>query len=232
VPYGSIEVIPLRPEQRASLRVKPAAGFRIGTDEPGKQVQTKPGEEIKGGLIGLIIDARGRPLTLPSDPQARIAKLLEWGQAIRAYSGRESFSLLPEPVVAPPVPAAEAEAPVGPGGFVSRFGPAAGRISFGEPLGGEVGAALAPPSEPEQPQGLEPAPAPPAQELRLGTGPLARPGTGPLTPPGARPGTGPLGEGAPRRTGSTGKLNLPSRGGGSSGRTGTAPLQWPKDKEE
>ncbi|HET7079235.1 MAG TPA: glutamate mutase L [Chloroflexia bacterium] len=232
VPYGSIEVIPLRPEQRASLRVKPAAGFRIGTDEPGKQVQTKPGEEIKGGLIGLIIDARGRPLTLPSDPQARIAKLLEWGQAIRAYSGRESFSLLPEPVVAPPIPAAEAEAPVGPGGFVSRFGPAAGRISFGEPLGGEVGAALAPPPEPEQPQGLEPAPAPPAQEPRLGTGPLARPGTGPLTPPGARPGTGPLGEGAPRRTGSTGKLNLPSRGGGSSGRTGTAPLQWPKDKEE
>ncbi|HEX6605829.1 MAG TPA: hypothetical protein VF276_02830, partial [Chloroflexia bacterium] len=59
-----------------------------------------------------------------------------------------------------------------------------------------------------------------------------RPGTGPLTPPGARPGTGPLGEGASRRTGTTGKLNLPSRGGGSSGRTGTAPLQWPKDKEE
>jgi hypothetical protein len=97
VPYGSIEVIPLRPEQRASLRVKPSGAFRVGSDEPGKQVQTKPGEEIKGGLIGLIIDARGRPLVLPEDGPTRIAKLLEWGQALRAYAPRENFDLLPQP---------------------------------------------------------------------------------------------------------------------------------------
>lgn len=92
VPYGNIEVIPLRPEQRASLKVKPGSGFHIGGD-PGKQVQTKPGEETKGGLIGLIIDARGRPLLLPSDPAARIARLRSWNEAMRAYPAHETFDL-------------------------------------------------------------------------------------------------------------------------------------------
>lgn len=93
VPYGNIEVIPLRPEQRASLKVKPGNGFRIGGGEPGKQVQTKPGEEIKGGLIGLIVDARGRPLLLPSDPAARISRLRSWNEAMRSYPAHETFDL-------------------------------------------------------------------------------------------------------------------------------------------
>src|SRR5205823_2843701 len=108
VPYGSIEVIPLRPEQRASLTVRPGPGFRIGAGETGKLVQTSPGEEVKGGLIGLIVDARGRPLRLPADDAARRAQLLAWGQALRAYASRETFGLEPG-AEAMPVPEAPAE---------------------------------------------------------------------------------------------------------------------------
>jgi hypothetical protein len=92
VPYGGIEVIPLRPEQRASLTVRPGPGFRIGAGEPGKLVQTSPGEEVKGGLIGLIVDARGRPLRVADEETPRIVQLLEWGRALRAYGSREGFA--------------------------------------------------------------------------------------------------------------------------------------------
>ncbi len=63
VPYGAIQVIPLRPGQRAALTVKPSPGFSVGSGEPGKPLKTQAGQEVKGGLVGLIIDARGRPLT-------------------------------------------------------------------------------------------------------------------------------------------------------------------------
>ena len=91
VPFGTIQVISLRPEQRAALTVRPGPGFRIGNEEPGKLVQTSPGEEVKGGLIGLVVDARGRPLRLPEDDATRQARLIEWGRAVRAYSAREMF---------------------------------------------------------------------------------------------------------------------------------------------
>jgi hypothetical protein len=80
---------------------------RIGAGEPGKLVQTGPGEEVKGGLIGLIVDARGRPLRLSDDPDTRRARLIAWGQALRAFGQRELFSgtapgdLAPEPAAVP-----------------------------------------------------------------------------------------------------------------------------------
>ncbi|HUS15546.1 MAG TPA: glutamate mutase L, partial [Chloroflexia bacterium] len=246
VPYGKIEIIPLRPEQRASLRVKPGAAFRIGTDEPGKQVQTKPGEEIKGGLIGLIIDARGRPLVLPEDDATRIATLLEWGQALRAYSAQETFSRFPETVAPParePLRVA-ADDPANAGAFQSNFG-ATGRISTGmldTLTGGDLPAEPAPPVGPPAWASSDWG-ATPDTPLAT-TGPLApfapRRGTDPLQPPaGMR--TGSLDEGeplppaplvggldAPRRTG---KLNLPSVGESGQRRGGTAPLQWPTKEE-
>lgn len=86
VPYGSIQVIPLRPDQRASLTVKPAPGFRVGGGEPGKTLKTQPGQEVKGGLVGLIIDARGRPFLMPTDHDARAATLRQWWTALDAMS--------------------------------------------------------------------------------------------------------------------------------------------------
>ncbi len=130
VPYGGIEVIPLRPEQRASLTVRPGPGFRIGTGEPGKMVQTGAGEEVKGGLIGLIVDARGRPLTLPTDEGARIERLLTWGRALRAIGTRETFT-----TAAPGEAPAEAPVPA-PGllGFPSTMPSGSPAMMFPTPL--------------------------------------------------------------------------------------------------
>jgi hypothetical protein len=84
VPYGQIRVVPLRPDQRAALNIKPSAGFRVGSGEPGKSLKTEPGQEIKGGLVGLIVDARGRPLTLPEDIDMRQAQMKRWWGAFDA----------------------------------------------------------------------------------------------------------------------------------------------------
>lgn len=102
IPYGSITVIPLRPDQRAALTVKPAPGFRIGNGEPGKTVKTEPGQEVKGGLVGLIVDARGRPFELPADADVRRGSIRRWWSALDALPTGETFQTGP---FAPPEPA-------------------------------------------------------------------------------------------------------------------------------
>jgi hypothetical protein len=84
VPYGGIKVIPLRPDERAPLTVKPGPGFRVGSGEPGKTLKTQSGQEVKGGLVGLIVDARGRPLPFVDDPGSRLAQARQWWAAFDA----------------------------------------------------------------------------------------------------------------------------------------------------
>jgi hypothetical protein len=91
VAYGTITVVALRPDQRAALTVKPAAGFSVGGGEPGKALKTERGQEVKGGLVGLIIDARGRPIQLPADPNARRNALHKWWSALDAIPSGETF---------------------------------------------------------------------------------------------------------------------------------------------
>jgi hypothetical protein len=95
VPFGSIQVVPLRPDQRAALTVKPTAGLWVGTAEPGKTLKTQPGQEVKGGLVGLMIDARGRPLQLPADPDARRSTVRRWWAAFDAIPAGENFQTGP-----------------------------------------------------------------------------------------------------------------------------------------
>jgi hypothetical protein len=116
VPYGSIQVIPLRPDQRAALTVKPGHGFSIGGAEPGKTLKTQAGQEVKGGLVGLIVDARGRPLDLPADPDVRRSAIRRWWTALDAIPTGETFQTGPfappeQPQVIPEEEAAPAEAP-------------------------------------------------------------------------------------------------------------------------
>lgn len=87
VPFGSIKVVPLAIGQRAALTVQPAKEFRIGSSEKGKQVKTALDQEVKGGLIGLIVDARGRPIALPDDQAQRQAKVRDWMTSLDALPG-------------------------------------------------------------------------------------------------------------------------------------------------
>ena len=70
VKYGSLEVLPLRIGEKATLELKPRRGISVG--RVGKAV------EVNGGIIGLVIDARGRPLNLPSDPEVCRQQVQQW----------------------------------------------------------------------------------------------------------------------------------------------------------
>jgi MutL protein len=78
---GSIEVIPLRTNEQALLSLFPAPTVDVGLG-PGERARAA--EEIDGGLVGLIIDARGRPLVLPDEAKERQKCLSLWMQAIGA----------------------------------------------------------------------------------------------------------------------------------------------------
>ncbi|GHO43615.1 glutamate mutase L [Ktedonospora formicarum] len=76
---GSIEVVPLKVNEQALLTLFPAPTVDVGLG-PGERARAA--EEIDGGLVGLIIDARGRPLALPSEEVERHARLTQWAQAL------------------------------------------------------------------------------------------------------------------------------------------------------
>ncbi|MCP4426211.1 MAG: hypothetical protein GY803_17105 [Chloroflexi bacterium] len=73
VEYGTIEALPLAPNQSAKVTIRPSRRFDIGFG-PGKGKTMT----IQGGAIGLVIDARGRPLNLPLDDDERQATLRQW----------------------------------------------------------------------------------------------------------------------------------------------------------
>lgn len=78
---GTIQVIPLALHEQASLTLTPAPGVDVGLG-PGERARAA--EEIDGGLIGLIIDARGRPLMFPTNDAERRTRLSQWIQALGA----------------------------------------------------------------------------------------------------------------------------------------------------
>ncbi len=41
--------------------------------------------DVEGGVVGVIMDARGRPLVLPEDAKERRRRLLRWFSTLDAY---------------------------------------------------------------------------------------------------------------------------------------------------
>ncbi len=78
---GSIEIIPLKLNEQALLTLYPAPTVDVGLG-PGERARAA--EEIDGGLVGLIIDARGRPLPFSTNENERQARLLQWMQVMGA----------------------------------------------------------------------------------------------------------------------------------------------------
>jgi hypothetical protein len=74
VPYGSLEVIPLPTGQTASLELRPTRRFDVGLGVKGQAGTTR----VEGGIIGIIIDARGRPLPVAEDPEEQRERMQRW----------------------------------------------------------------------------------------------------------------------------------------------------------
>jgi uncharacterized protein (TIGR01319 family) len=74
ISHGSLEVIPLPLGEQAALDLRPQKGFDVGAG-PGKRRVIK---RLVGGMMGLIIDARGRPLVLPENAAERVGRVKHW----------------------------------------------------------------------------------------------------------------------------------------------------------
>ena len=77
--FGELAVVPLEAGPPASLEVRPARGLDVGAGK-GRALEAK----VSGGVVGLIFDARGRPLSLPAEEGLRREKLGAWLGAIGA----------------------------------------------------------------------------------------------------------------------------------------------------
>ena len=75
VTAGSLEVLPLPPGQKATLKLEPRRNIDVGRGGPGKGGGKV---EVQGGLVGLVVDARGRPLLLPSEAGKRRERVQQW----------------------------------------------------------------------------------------------------------------------------------------------------------
>ena len=80
IPYGELRMYPLGIGEQASLKLQPSRKFDVGAGR-GTLVETT----AMGGVVGLVIDTRGRPLEIPTDSTRRVTQLTEWQDALETY---------------------------------------------------------------------------------------------------------------------------------------------------
>jgi len=79
--HGDIELIPME-NVKVKVQVRPEKNFDVGAGR-GKELDT----EIDGGVVGIIIDCRGRrPFVTPQDTKQRIEFLRKTALALNAYA--------------------------------------------------------------------------------------------------------------------------------------------------
>jgi hypothetical protein len=104
VAWGSIALLNLRADEQATLEIQLQSGFKIGSSKAGALVSTAEGTYISGGALGLIIDARGRPIKFAEDTEARMAQVTDWYNVYRQAlkqaeaDGTEDFAPASGPV--------------------------------------------------------------------------------------------------------------------------------------
>ncbi len=79
--FGDIRLFPLAAGEDAAVSVTPARGVDVGA---GRGVPVE--RRVRGGVVGLVLDGRGRPLQLPSKQDERVRALTEWHKALNLYT--------------------------------------------------------------------------------------------------------------------------------------------------
>lgn len=80
--WGEVRMIELGIGSTAEVEVDPSRGVDFGNG-PGKSVK----RTVKGGTVGIILDARGRPLTLPESTGERREAVTRTIEAVDLYPG-------------------------------------------------------------------------------------------------------------------------------------------------
>jgi len=65
---------------KAKAEFHPARGFDLGSGK-GNKIEGM----VSGGVVGVVIDGRGRPFNLPTEAKVRVAKLKEWMLEMNIY---------------------------------------------------------------------------------------------------------------------------------------------------
>ena len=78
-PETNISIREYQPKE-CSLTFTPSKGFNLGAGS-GKPVT----KTVSDGVVGIMLDCRGRPIRYPEDPGERIAALLRWAAELKAY---------------------------------------------------------------------------------------------------------------------------------------------------
>jgi uncharacterized protein (TIGR01319 family) len=82
VPFGEMALLPIPAEGEVRITAVPERGFDLGAGK-GKPLEAR----IPGGVVGLVVDTRGRrPFTLPAAAADRIAALRAWNKALDMYA--------------------------------------------------------------------------------------------------------------------------------------------------
>ncbi|MDH4251747.1 MAG: glutamate mutase L, partial [Nitrospira sp.] len=80
--FGELRLFLLESGKQATIKVQPAKGVNMGS---GAGVAVT--KEVYGGVVGLLLDGRGRPLKLPADQPGRVTALTKWFNAVGLYPG-------------------------------------------------------------------------------------------------------------------------------------------------
>ena len=80
IPYGELRLYPLGLGEKGSVKLQPSRKFDLGAGH-GTVVEG----EVLGGVVGLVIDTRGRRLEIPMDSTERVTQLMKWQAALEAY---------------------------------------------------------------------------------------------------------------------------------------------------
>ena len=78
---GEVRRLPLSPGATSEARLTPRRGFNLGAG-PGQPVEKR----LHGGTVGLILDARGRPLELPEERTECRRSVTEWVNRLELYA--------------------------------------------------------------------------------------------------------------------------------------------------
>jgi hypothetical protein len=78
---GDLRRILLTPEQRGVMVVEPEKSFDLGAGA-GRRIE----REVRGGTVGIILDARGRPLEIPAQRDLGRTVVAAWVDAAGLYS--------------------------------------------------------------------------------------------------------------------------------------------------
>ncbi len=78
--FGELRLFPLESGKQATIKIQPAKQVNMGGGA-GMAIT----KEVHGGVVGLLLDGRGRPLRLPVEQQARVEALTKWFDAVGLY---------------------------------------------------------------------------------------------------------------------------------------------------